>query len=430
MKKTWMEVMRRKLEGHRKPPPDGLWEGISEQMGLKTETTSHPASHRRWYWAAAAILVLGGFFAFYHHYDSNEPSSMTATNVLQSEETKQMKETEEMPKQSALELQKVVAEAKPLLKEKTVNKSQATFEETVKEHHETAVKEHHETTEKEHHETAMKEHDETAVKEHDETAVKEAEILADAQTSEPKAEADEEKPIPPVAYNQQKETAATIEPVPSGFVDHSASHPSNKDKWSMGLQASGGLLAANNTMGSTRYDPMVKANYMYNDVLLAESSSYKLPYNSIENETCDSKHHPPVRIGMSMQYQLNDRLALLTGVNYAWLYSEFTQNDSKTDQHLHYFGIPVGLSYLLWSNQHLQCYISGTAMLEKCLNEKPWQWSVDAGAGAEYAITQRLGLYLEPSLGYYFDDGTSFEHYYKDHPLAPSIMFGLRMHVK
>ena len=62
-------------------------------------------------------------------------------------------------------------------------------------------------------------------------------------------------------------------------------------------------------------------------------------------------------------------------------------------------------------------------------DEKPWQWSFNASAGAEYAITPLLGLYLEPSLGYYFHDGTSFEHYYKEHPLAPSIEFGLRLHI-
>jgi hypothetical protein len=77
-------------------------------------------------------------------------------------------------------------------------------------------------------------------------------------------------------------------------------------------------------------------------------------------------------------------------------------------------------------------------MLEKCVSadvdgssasKKPWQWSVNAAAGAEYKIIPQLGFYLEPSLGYYFDDGTSLEHYYKKHPLAPSIEFGLRLHL-
>ena len=88
------------------------------------------------------------------------------------------------------------------------------------------------------------------------------------------------------------------------------------------------------------------------------------------------------------------------------------------------------MEYQLWKVNGFSLYLSGAAQLEKCLNERPWQFSVSAAAGAEYAITPHLGLYLEPSLGYYFDDGTSFEHYYKEHSLAPSIEFGLCLHIK
>jgi hypothetical protein len=62
-------------------------------------------------------------------------------------------------------------------------------------------------------------------------------------------------------------------------------------------------------------------------------------------------------------------------------------------------------------------------------SEKPWQFSVYAAAGAEYSFMPSWGVYIEPSLGYYFSDGTKLEHYYKEHPLAPSIEFGLRMHL-
>ena len=77
-------------------------------------------------------------------------------------------------------------------------------------------------------------------------------------------------------------------------------------------------------------------------------------------------------------------------------------------------------------------------MVEKCVSvaidgdytgKKPWQWSFNVAAGAEFSFTSLLGVYLEPSLGYYFSDGTQLEHYYKEHSLAPSIEFGLRMHI-
>ena len=138
---------------------------------------------------------------------------------------------------------------------------------------------------------------------------------------------------------------------------------------------------------------------------------------------------------------MNSNLALLGGVSYTHLYSEFSLPQYKLNYSykLHYLGIPLGVVWQLWSISNLKFYVSGGAMLEKCLSadtegginvsEKPWQWSIDAAVGAEYGFTRHLGFYLEPSLGYYFDDGTSLEHYYKEHPLAPSIEFGLRLHL-
>jgi hypothetical protein len=93
----------------------------------------------------------------------------------------------------------------------------------------------------------------------------------------------------------------------------------------------------------------------------------------------------------------------------------------------------------VWSTEQFNIYLVGSTLLEKCvkadisegeINNRPWQLSVNAAAGAEYNFSHHFGVYLEPSLGYYFDDGSSLEHYYKEHPLAPSLQFGLRLHLK
>ena len=161
-------------------------------------------------------------------------------------------------------------------------------------------------------------------------------------------------------------------------------------------------------------------------------SSTTQPIPSSTTYDVEAKHRLPVTLGLSVHYQLNACLALLTGVNYTYLYSEFSKPlypNVYREQKLHYLGVPVGLSWQFWKTSGFSFYLSGSAMLQKCLNEKPWQWSVNASAGAEYAITPLVGIFLQPSLGYYFHDGTSFEHYYKEHPLAPSIEFGLRLHL-
>ena len=400
MKEKWKEEMRRKLEGHRKAPPRGLWEGISEQMGFKPEMPVHPASRRRWYWAAAAaILVMGGIYVFLHH-DSTPPALQTITEVLKKEDTtpsetdipQPWEETPEQPMTSATMAEQPTPPATSrVLAKAHVNKNQAASEETIQEHQEPT----------------------SLVPEPERNEVEEKE--------KPQVEAHEGEKPPTTTDSPKKKEEKKSSDIPPSIVP--VHQPSSKSgKWSMGLHASGGLLAANNSTGTA------KQYYLY------ASSMYEAYFNKMSNgyveyETYRSKHHLPVRIGASLQYQLNDHLSLLSGITYTWLHSEFIKESSTTDQHLHYLGVPVGVSYQLWSNRQFQCYVSGTAALAKCLNEKPWQWSVDAAAGAEYAVTQQVGLYLEPSLGYYFHDGSSLEHYYKDHPLAPSIMFGLRMHM-
>ena len=75
MKESWEEQLRRKLEGHRKTPPAGLWEGISREMGLKAEPVHKFVAIRRWWWAVAAVvLVLVGFFVFHESRDSGQLS--------------------------------------------------------------------------------------------------------------------------------------------------------------------------------------------------------------------------------------------------------------------------------------------------------------------------------------------------------------------
>ena len=225
----------------------------------------------------------------------------------------------------------------------------------------------------------------------------------------------------PTATNQQ--ATANYQTKLASAKNERHSSTSKSEKWSIGLTASGGLLAL-----------VHQDTYYSGDYYADDPNKYHSP-ESITNGNSPNeylhypayKHHLPMRLGLSLHYQLNDALALQSGINYTYLYSEsITHIDN---QHLHYLGIPIGLSWQLWKTNGFSFYLSGSAMLEKCLNEKPWQWSLGAAAGAEYSFTSHVGVYLQPSLSYYFNDGTSFEHYYKEHPLAPAIEFGLRLHV-
>lgn len=391
MKEDWEEQLRRKLEGHEVEPPEGLWESISaklREMGYNVEPVSQEpvgkkSVSRRWWWAAAAAVVaLGGFFAFHNGIDSELPQQ---ASVVSQQPVTQQPPSQQLPSQQPEETRPV--ENKPPAENKPSS-----------------------------------------------TAHLLASELPDTLT-EPQQTLDE--PLPKEERHHQPQTEKT-------YQHHNDNYPSSTTirqplkRWSVGVNASGGLLAANTSQRTERPNYQTGTAYTF----IAEIDNY-LYYNT-DSELTEyvSEHHLPIRFGLSVNYRLSPRLALHSGIGYTYLYSKFSvplHNNISYDQKLHYVGIPLGVTWQLWSASHFRFYVSGGAMVEKCVSaqfedgstvdKKPWQWSVEAAAGAEYTFTRQLGVYLEPSLGYYFDDGTFLEHYYKEHPLAPSIEFGFRLHL-
>ena len=378
MKENWTTDMKQKLEGHKMAPPAGLWEGISSEMGLQKEPVSKTVAIRRWHWVVAAlVLALVGFFALYQF--PQDESFPQVAQMPQEQETPMMKtdSSDKQPLALADSPQRNHTQVSPKIAEDTTPQD---AEET----------------------SSQQDTEKTSAQQVAEETPQQASVVTHRQQHS------EEHHY--TAHHQAKQPSASM----------------SRNQWSVGLNASGGLLAS---VGKSSMGQSYVYDADYYDPVVGGSTQ---PIPSSTTYDVEAKHRLPVTLGLSVHYQLNARLALLTGINYTYLYSEFSTllyPNIYREQKLHYLGVPVGLSWLFWKTSGFSFYLSGSAMLQKCLNEKPWQWSVNASAGAEYAITPLVGIYLQPSLGYYFHDGTSFEHYYKEHPLAPSIEFGLRLHL-
>ena len=410
MKEEWTDKLKTRLEHHEMTPPAGLWEGISKQMNLaeKPVRKSSSALSKRWFAAAAALLALAGFFTLYDFKDYAKDSS--PKNVVEKVEKHQApaqeQTTEEKPvgeEPAAPQSHSLLARAIPASR-KAVSPTTESQEPSV-----TPVI------------TEEKEEETTDTPKNAETS------QATQQT----------------ARKIQQASSA----LPPSYQQNDGKPYSEADKrprqWSFGLHASGGLLAANNHQPTNLYPPSQSDP-------MSPSSHYG--YNSSEtpqNETpIKASHHLPIRFGLKIGYQLSERWALQTGITYTYLHSEFTlvnRQQPAIEQRLHYVGIPLGISYQIWKNSYCRLYASAGATAEKVVKnsqksgdakinshpdgEKPLQWSVNTALGAEYQPTKQLGIYLEPSLGYYFKDNTPLEHYYKEHPLSPAIEFGLRWHL-
>ncbi|MBO6078126.1 MAG: porin family protein [Bacteroidaceae bacterium] len=200
-----------------------------------------------------------------------------------------------------------------------------------------------------------------------------------------------------------------------------------------------------NAMSGSRqaeYDRLMQ----YNDVKQVpygslSSSDINTPvfYDSIRNVyniqlNRNVRHHQPVKFGMSLRYQFNDRWSLESGLTYTLLASDITTNvngmTSHSKQILHYLGVPLNLGYQFWTDRKLGLYVSTGGTIDKLLNGSGWQFSVNGSAGADYLLNNSLSLYAEPGVSYYFPNGSDLSTIYQDHPLNFNLTLGLRFNLK
>ena len=159
-----------------------------------------------------------------------------------------------------------------------------------------------------------------------------------------------------------------------------------------------------------------------------------------------TKHHQPISVGMQVGFHLLPKLKLSTGLVYTKVSSDFISGVSDTrtvsTQDLHYIGIPLNLSYSVWEYKGLHTYV--TAGGEGAVNIKnhtetdgevkeskrdKMQWSTNASVGIQYDFIPQLGVYVEPGMKYYFDNGSQIENIFKDKKLNFNIQFGLRFNI-
>lgn len=155
-------------------------------------------------------------------------------------------------------------------------------------------------------------------------------------------------------------------------------------------------------------------------------------------EKAEIEHKQPVSVGISLRKSLSGRISVETGVVYTYLASDVKYPGTSTvvEQKLHYLGIPVRVNYDVWKKKRFLLYASAGGMVEKCIygrvdGEKesvdPLQFSVTGAVGAQVNVSSRVGLYIEPGVAYYFDDGSSVETIRKEHPCNFSLQGGIRL---
>lgn len=164
----------------------------------------------------------------------------------------------------------------------------------------------------------------------------------------------------------------------------------------------------------------------------------------------NERHEMPLSVELSISRALSANWNLGAGLRYTRLRSTFDYGYEQAyvtnRQTIHYLGIPLNFSYKMAGNAHWCVYGTlGTAVdlpIRATLDTRhvlhgeqiyhrsdavsiPLQWSVDAGLGLQYNLSPRFGIFVQPSVRYYFDNGTKTIR--AAHPWNVTIPSGIRI---
>lgn len=422
MKTNWQKDIHDRLGSYEKDAPEGLWEGISRRMpklndgGMLTDKPQRTAKFRMWRVAgvaaaASVALVIGYSFLGNDVQDNiNIPTNTTKhPNMLASSQKPIGNEpTGVCADQATHSADDLLSEQPALAKASTEQPTLASAST------ETDVKEI------------------SSKKENSKEENGQAEVKPEKRKDSYVLPHNPDNNL--LAFNDMTERRG----------DEDAS-----SRWTVSTGAMGGLGASGTT---TAYgDYLVLASPGVMDAKDSPMLDMNTVNRDVEQKT-EYDHHLPIRIGLSVAYALTDRLSISSGLTYTRLASDIkdASRESKYigEQRLHYIGIPVNVSYKVASSRWISLYGTAGVLAEKCvsgttdegyvenntmkytntqdISSKPLQMSVNAGVGIQFDFIDNVGIYAEPGLSYYFDDGSALQTIYKEKPLNFNLNVGVR----
>lgn len=432
MKTNWQKDIHDRLGSYEKDAPEGLWEGISRRMpklndgGMLTHKPQRTAKFRMWRVAgvaaaASVALVIGYSFLGNSAKDNINIATNTTKhpNMLASSQKPLGNEPTGVSADQATHSEDNLLAGQPTLANASTEQPTLASASTEQP-------------------TLASVSTETDVKE---ISSKEENSKEENKQTETKTAKREDSYVLPqnpdnnlLAFNDMTERRGD-EDAPS--------------RWSVSTGAMGGLGASGTT---TAYgDHLVLSSPGVADTKDSPMLDMNTINRDIETKT-EYDHHLPIRIGLSVAYALTDRLSISSGLTYTRLSSDIkdASRESKYigEQRLHYVGIPVNISYKVASSRWISLYGTAGVLAEKCvsgttdegyvenntmkytntqdISSKPLQMSVNAGVGIQFDFIDNVGIYAEPGLSYYFDDGSALQTIYKEKPLNFNLNVGVR----
>lgn len=170
----------------------------------------------------------------------------------------------------------------------------------------------------------------------------------------------------------------------------------------------------------------------------------------VEGSNSDS-YSLPLSFGVGVRYGITRWLGIGVGLNYTLLNKKVTgtyydehgwscSTDMKNSQH--YIGIPLDIYFSVFRTRRWDAYATVGGSVEKCILNRYTgtfegesllytrkvggvQTSVKVGLGVEFSPLEFLGIYIDPSLRYYFDNKQP-RSIRTEQPLAFGVEAGVR----
>lgn len=404
----WMNKLKEKLADYSEPAPASGWEQLEKELMPPVEKKIYP--YRRWMMAAAAVILLA-LVSSVSLYFLGTPAADEIRHA-QTPALASVPDVQPDAKQPDAKAVTVEPVTRPVSKRERLARVELPVAKS--ENEEPSV----ETT------------GDGLDAANDET--KRIEDTKTNQANEKDAETIEQKKKTRRPYGKDKLHIPTEKAT------------SKKGTWSMGL-AVGNSGGTSTEVGAGTYPYMSRVSMMSvsNGLMEVIPGDQTLvfqdgvPYLRQAKQMIDIKHHQPISVGLSVRKKLPKGFSLETGLTYTLLSSDAKLADTtnETEQKLHYIGIPLRANWNFLDKKLFTLYVSGGGMVEKCVYGKlgsekqtvdPLQFSVSGAVGAQLNATRRLGVYIEPGVAYFFDDGSEVQTIRKENPFNFNIQAGVR----
>ena len=416
---AWIKQLRDRLADHEVAAPAELWADIEAKLAQQA-APRRPRIVPLWgRWAAAAAVLAGVIMGGGYLMQETENEQMAVSNgtgqmaeVQKVDENQTTSETEMTENSVVMKSQKFVAQLKQMASavEEMVQPSESSKDQPV------VVEE--------------------------QSAEKQLAKLAEQQSIDHPAEEQTSK--------QQSTTKKQL-PAEDDVIrelDRKIAEASKQRQSHAGL----GLYASNsfgNQMSSNGVlmNPEIAANYsMDNYRSSGTRGDGEVIYLADLGE--EEKHYQPISFGLTTNIPVAPRFSVATGLVYTRLRSDFIKKmageELKTEQTLHYIGIPVNLQYQIWNYHFLKIYASAGGQVDynikiqqkqsfnslgNSADRDRLQFSMQGAVGVQCDIIPLIGLYIEPGVKYYFKNGSDVRNYFKDKPTNFNLQVGLRLNL-